>query len=55
MVYKNNLCTAGTYAAPACEAYSVRNVGVFCGSPNEYTSGGGGSYDNDTTNDNGDY
>ena len=55
MVYKNSLGTCGAYVAPACEAYYMKSVGVMCGSPSEYTTGGGGTYDNDTTNDNGDY
>lgn len=43
------------YEAPQCKVYRITVESVIAGSPNEYTQGGGGTYDDDTTNDNGDY
>lgn len=45
----------GGYEAPRCKVYSFTVESVIAGSPDKYTQGGGGSYDDDTTNDNGDY
>lgn len=43
------------YTQPTADLHEVNSVGIVCGSPTEYYSGGGGSYGSGDTNDNGDY
>ena len=43
------------YSSPTTELLVVRFEGNFCGTANGYQQGGGGSYDDNDTNDNGDY
>ena len=43
------------FAVPTTECLSLKAEGVVCTSPNAYTTGGGGSYDEGSTNENGDY
>lgn len=43
------------YAQPTAEVVVVSTVEIICGSPNGYHQGGGGSYGNEDTNDNGDF
>lgn len=41
------------YETPTTKTLVVRFQGVLCTSPNGYTQGGGGSYGDGDTNDNG--
>ena len=43
-----------SYVAPSVKALEVLSEGVLCGSYT-WTEGGGGIYDDDHTNDNGEY
>lgn len=43
------------YSSPNTTVLVVRFEGMLMGSPNGYTEGGGGSYGNEDTNDNGDF
>ena len=43
------------YETPTTKTLVVRFQGMLCGSPNGYNQGGGGSYGDGDTNDNGDY
>ena len=51
---KNNTRGGQTYETPSVTTLEVLSEGVLCGSYT-WTEGGGGIYDDDHTNDNGEY
>lgn len=51
---KNNTRGVQTYETPSVTTLEVLSEGVLCGSYT-WTEGGGGIYDDDHTNDNGEY
>lgn len=51
---KNNVWAVETYETPTIATLEVLSEGVLCGSY-DWTEGGGGSYGDDDTNDNGEY
>lgn len=51
---KNNTRGVQTYETPSVTTLEVLSEGVLCGS-GDYFLGGGGIYDDDHTNDNGEY
>ena len=55
MTTKNFFATEGTYEAPRCSCVSGWTGGVFCSSPDDFQVIGAGGYDDEDTNDNGNY
>lgn len=43
------------YKTPKCKVVGIHVQKVVCTSPTDYTLGGGGFYDDSSTNDNGEY
>lgn len=51
----NETKTFAEYKTPKCRVLKMQVQNLVCTSPNEYTQGGGGYYDDGNTIDNGEY
>lgn len=55
LMEQKELNGAVPYSAPEIEITAISVEDGFAGSPNDYTLGGGGTYDDDSSLDNGSY
>ena len=55
MIKNQSLTKAERYDSPLIECVQDSLVHILCGSPNEFTEGGGGYFEGTTIIDNGEY